>query len=49
VLRPLVLEVHELFTDFLPGMTEASTAAREKGKETANEKGHGKERDQGKG
>ncbi|MEU9398608.1 TetR family transcriptional regulator [Streptomyces sp. NPDC048242] len=23
VLRPLVLEVHELFTDFLPGMTKA--------------------------
>jgi hypothetical protein len=23
VLRPLVLEVHELFTDFLPGMTRA--------------------------
>jgi hypothetical protein len=22
VLRPLVLEVHELFTDFLPGMTK---------------------------
>ncbi|MFG2658033.1 TetR/AcrR family transcriptional regulator [Streptomyces sp. NPDC048425] len=40
VLRPLVLEVHELFTDFLPGMTEASTAAREKGKENGDEKGH---------
>ncbi|MFF2476450.1 TetR family transcriptional regulator [Streptomyces sp. NPDC058066] len=49
VLRPLVLEVHELFTDFLPGMTEASTAAREKGKENGNgnEKGNGS--DQGKG
>ncbi len=23
VLRPLVLEIHELFTDFLPGMTNA--------------------------
>jgi hypothetical protein len=23
VLRPLVLEVHDLFTDFLPGMTNA--------------------------
>ena len=23
ILRPLVLEVHELFTDFLPGMTNA--------------------------
>lgn len=47
MLRPLVLEVHELFTDFLPGMTEASTAAREKGKGDGNEKGHGN--DQGKG
>ncbi|MGC4995656.1 MULTISPECIES: TetR/AcrR family transcriptional regulator [unclassified Streptomyces] len=28
VLRPLVLEVHELFTDFLPGMTKALPAPR---------------------
>ncbi|AJE85150.1 TetR family transcriptional regulator [Streptomyces albus] len=27
VLRPLVREVHELFTDFLPGMTQAAPAA----------------------
>ncbi|MEU4108977.1 TetR/AcrR family transcriptional regulator [Streptomyces sp. NPDC048208] len=30
VLRPLVLEVHELFTDFLPGMTKALPAPRGK-------------------
>ncbi|MET8691698.1 TetR family transcriptional regulator [Streptomyces bauhiniae] len=28
VLRPLVLEVHELFNDFLPGMTKALPAPR---------------------
>ncbi|MGW7053785.1 TetR family transcriptional regulator [Streptomyces sp. NPDC054887] len=28
VLRPLVREVHELFTDFLPGMAEAAAARR---------------------
>ncbi|MEV5877072.1 TetR family transcriptional regulator [Streptomyces sp. NPDC052101] len=36
VLRPLVLEVHELFTDFLPGMTRAlpdPRTARAKGRE----------------
>ncbi|MET8585386.1 TetR family transcriptional regulator [Streptomyces collinus] len=38
VLRPLVLEVHELFTDFLPGMTRAlpDPAARA-GREEAGE------------
>ncbi|MER6471362.1 TetR/AcrR family transcriptional regulator [Streptomyces collinus] len=38
VLRPLVLEVHELFTDFLPGMTRAlpDPAARA-GREDAGE------------
>ncbi|WP_053657315.1 TetR/AcrR family transcriptional regulator [Streptomyces sp. MMG1121] len=33
VLRPLVLEIHELFTDFLPGMTRALPAPRAKGRE----------------
>ncbi|MFJ7155658.1 TetR family transcriptional regulator [Streptomyces sp. NPDC101118] len=28
VLRPLVREVHELFTDFLPGMAQAATARK---------------------
>ncbi|GAA1356321.1 TetR/AcrR family transcriptional regulator [Streptomyces beijiangensis] len=28
VLRPLVLEVHELFTDFLPGMAQTATARK---------------------
>ncbi|MFJ2648856.1 TetR/AcrR family transcriptional regulator [Streptomyces sp. NPDC087420] len=28
VLRPLVREVHELFTDFLPGMAEAASARK---------------------
>ncbi|MEU6771011.1 TetR family transcriptional regulator [Streptomyces sp. NPDC046759] len=31
VLRPLVLEVHELFTDFLPGMTKALPDPRSRG------------------
>ncbi|MBC9717183.1 TetR family transcriptional regulator [Streptomyces sp. TRM66268-LWL] len=31
VLRPLVREVHELFTDFLPGMTNADPSAAEPG------------------
>lgn len=39
VLRPLVLEVHELFTDFLPGMTRALPDPRTKG--TAGTKGRG--------
>ncbi|MEU1516632.1 TetR family transcriptional regulator [Streptomyces sp. NPDC005811] len=30
VLRPLVLEIHELFTDFLPGMTNALPDPRKK-------------------
>lgn len=33
VLRPLVLEIHELFTDFLPGMTKALPDPRTKGTE----------------
>ncbi|AOR32489.1 TetR family transcriptional regulator [Streptomyces fodineus] len=33
VLRPLVLEIHELFTDFLPGMTRALPDPRTKGAE----------------
>ncbi|WEO95738.1 TetR family transcriptional regulator [Streptomyces sp. FXJ1.172] len=35
VLRPLVLEVHELFTDFLPGMTKALPDPRGKGTKEA--------------
>ncbi|MGW2644829.1 TetR family transcriptional regulator [Streptomyces sp. NPDC001393] len=33
VLRPLVLEIHELFTDFLPGMTRALPDPRTRGTE----------------
>ncbi|MFI2202314.1 TetR/AcrR family transcriptional regulator [Streptomyces sp. NPDC020192] len=33
VLRPLVLEIHELFTDFLPGMTRALPDPGRKGRE----------------
>ncbi|MER6071963.1 TetR family transcriptional regulator [Streptomyces sp. NPDC001817] len=33
VLRPLVLEIHELFTDFLPGMTKALPDPRTRGTE----------------
>ncbi|MGW7525456.1 TetR family transcriptional regulator [Streptomyces sp. NPDC054783] len=40
VLRPLVLEIHELFTDFLPGMTKALPDPRTKGTEgTSGTKG----------
>ena len=41
VLRPLVLEVHELFTDFLPGMTHAlpdPAKTKKKGQEKGQEK-----------
>jgi hypothetical protein len=39
VLRPLVLEVHELFTDFLPGMTHAlPDPAKKKAKGQEKEK-----------
>jgi AcrR family transcriptional regulator len=39
VLRPLVLEVHELFTDFLPGMTHAlPDPAKAKKKQARQEK-----------
>ncbi|MGX4690256.1 TetR family transcriptional regulator [Streptomyces sp. JNUCC 63] len=37
VLRPLVQEVHELFTDFLPGMTKAMPDPAGRGRRTAAE------------
>ncbi|MEU7300614.1 TetR family transcriptional regulator [Streptomyces sp. NPDC007206] len=37
VLRPLVLEIHELFTDFLPGMTRALPDPRRGGTKGAGE------------
>ncbi|MEU6663675.1 TetR family transcriptional regulator [Streptomyces sp. NPDC046821] len=37
VLRPLVQEVHELFTDFLPGMTEGAAAVRKGAGDTGAE------------
>ncbi|MFI9565501.1 TetR/AcrR family transcriptional regulator [Streptomyces rishiriensis] len=52
ILRPLVLEVHELFTDFLPGMTNAlPDPAGKTPKKGASEGGAGRdeERDDGGG
>ncbi|MGW1050088.1 TetR family transcriptional regulator [Streptomyces sp. NPDC001118] len=49
VLRPLVLEIHELFTDFLPGMTKALPDPRTRGTgETRGTKGtKGREQEDG--
>ncbi|MFJ2177400.1 TetR/AcrR family transcriptional regulator [Streptomyces sp. NPDC087851] len=43
VLRPLVREVHELFTDFLPGMAQVA-AARKNGKDSGGTKEKVKEK-----
>ncbi|MER0447835.1 TetR family transcriptional regulator [Streptomyces sp. Edi4] len=39
VLRPLVREVHELFTDFLPGMSQAAAARKTRETRTTREGG----------
>ncbi|TLS44589.1 helix-turn-helix transcriptional regulator [Streptomyces montanus] len=52
VLRPLVREVHDLFTDFLPGMTKAlpdpAASSQDKNQSRDKDKDRGKDRGRGK-